>query len=79
MNTIQEISTGILRNDILKDVRSLKCHIKELLQKIRSVRVREAEEYRQNIDEQTRLTGLLDALIDYLTEEDRLDKEDDHE
>ena len=79
MNTIQEISTGILRNDILKDVRSLKCHIKELLQKIRSIRVREAEEYRVNVDEQARLTGLLDALIDYLTEENRLDKEDGHE
>ena len=75
MTTLEDIHIVNLRNNIIEGARSLKCRCKELLQRIRSVKLRNTEEYRDNCAERARLYGILDACIDYLAEEEREDSD----
>ena len=77
--TIEELTISRLRTEVHKDARSLKTSCKELLQKVRTVQLRDPDEYRQNCEERARLEGVLDCLIDYLADEDRaMNEEDGH-
>ena len=71
----REVITNGARRHVHDYVLLLKAHAKELLQRIRSVELRNPEEYRVNCAERARLVGILDACIDFLADEEREDSD----
>jgi len=77
MLTLEDHKVISLRNQVHAYAVSLKTCCAELLQRIRSVRLRDPNEYRRNCSERERLEGLLDTLIDFLAAEEQWMNEED--